>query len=399
MATRKKKKINIGKPSEYATSADMAKAFMNFSAGSKDHKDLDKAASNSKNWTYIDFIDPYTDLPCLPLEYLFGCRGFLAGRIMKVQAYEGVGKSSFLALCYGMGMKTAKAMCMLEESEKAEFPQDRLADLGCNPDALLHNRISSLANCLNHINIFITDFRNILDKEMKYPMIIGVDSLSSLAETAQEADENILDNIDIGKSQSMGLHARTLSIWFRNGGSDVAYKNKALIIFTAQFKKSIKTGFCAGYGPPKDTTLGGKAVEYHSSFILNLKATPFKANDIEVGTQVQMYLEKNKVSPAHRAITMNLLRRGGWQPNSGLAGVIMAARNETDGQKLFNMSVSGGWYSWPQLTDKKFRSDELPELLYSNEDFLMSVRESMYIRGYGFDFETKWDKKEESSGE
>ena len=59
-------------------------------------------------------------------------------------------------------------------------------------------------------------------------------------------------------------------------------------------------------------------------------------------------------------------------------------------EKLFDVKLNGGWYTWSELSDKNMRAPDLAEKLYAHQDLLMSVRERMRIYGYGFDFEKKY---------
>ena len=380
----KRKKVIPKKPKTTDKSSKaMTEAFLEYYGTKKEYGNLRIAANNTADWTFVDFIDPYNKCPCLPLEYLYGSRGLLSGRISLLQAAEGVGKSSYIALCFGMGAITSNAMCLLLESESAEFPEDRLVELGCDPNAVFHAPIIDLPKCLMYINNFVRDVRA-FDPEKESPVLIGVDSLSSLSEIEMETSDEAVD-VDLSKAVQPGKHAKMLSEWLRKGTTKYLHDNKVSLMFTGQLKQKINTGF--GYQAEKETTLGGRAVRFHSTYILTLKATPYKMNGVEVGTQLNMYMAKNKVAPAHRAITMELYREGGFKPNSGLLDMLVNARSGKDGTPLFDIKQSGGWYSWGALTDKKFQRNDIMNLLYSNEDFLMHVREQLRIRGYGFAFE------------
>ena len=48
------------------------------------------------------------------------------------------------------------------------------------------------------------------------------------------------------------------------------------------------------------------------------------------------------------------------------------------------------------ISDKVFKTaDEFVEVLYSDEDRLKRIREHLRIRGFGFDFETKYTVSDE----
>ena len=386
MATRKRK--TIAKP-KLTGNSELAAAFMDHCRKKAGYEKTSVVGGQSKLWKYIDFIDPYYNRPCLQFEYLFGARGFLCGRILKWEADEGVGKSSLSYLSFGMGQKTSNALCMLEESEKAPLADDRIAELGCNPDALLINDVTLLDECLEHIKMVSKDVRE-LDPSGNTPIMVCVDSLRGLSEldSDKEMDKAMQD---VGKVRSVGKHAKTLSTWFRNGATEMLKKDNIFLTFIGQLKQKIDTGFKAGFGSgPKKTTIGGKSVNFHATHIVNLTGTRLTKNEKEVGTRIIMKCTKNKIAAGNRVIPINLYKQGGFRLGDTLAEFLANVRDDK-GDLICDIKP-GAYYSWPALTSKKFRAVDLPDMLYApeNKDLLMSIREKMRIRGFGFDFETKY---------
>lgn len=384
MAVRKRKTIT-NKNSKPLTTAAF-KEFCNNKAG---YKNTDIAAGETGRWTYIDFIDPYTKYPCLQFEYLFGARGFLTGRILKWEADEGDGKSSLSYLSFGMGQCSSNAMCMLEESERAQLADDRVAELGCDPAGLLVNKVTMLNDCLTHIDLFSRDIRE-LDPERNTPLMVCIDSLSGLS--ALEEEKKIEEALaDVGRVNNMGKHARTLSGWFRDGATAMIEKEKMFLTFVGQLKQKISTGF-GGFGGPEKSTLGGAAVNFHASFIVHLSGARLVYKEQHIGTRITMRCTKNKIAEGNRSIKINMYKQGGFRLGETLAKFLTDVRcGAKKDQKVCNITGgAGGWYSWPELCANKFQSKDLPGILYDpkNIDVLMGLREKLRIRGFGFKFET-----------
>lgn len=353
---------------------------------------------NMSGWTYIDFCDPRTGMPCLPLEYLFGMRGFLVGRVLKWEADEGVGKSSLSLLSFGMGQRTCDAFCLQQETEDAEMPENRIAELSCDPAKTWRNPVTELVKCFDEVNSFTKALRTDHDPGKTRPIMVVVDSISNLAENEMEEQElkknpdaSLLDTTDFSRNLP-GKHARFLSTWFRNGGTAMLKDRKVMLMLVGQLKQSIPMG-AMQYAPPEKRTLGGNAINFHSSFRVQVQAAKLLENNRHVGDTVTMYTEKNKVAPRRRRVSFDLYTIGGFDLMSGVIGTVMNAYGVVDSKQgipLFNVTVSGGYYTWPELSDKKMRATDLAEKLYANTDFLMAVRERMRIYGYGFDFEKNY---------
>ena len=352
------------------------------------------ASNNTSEWTYVDFCDPKTGLPCLPLEYLFGMRGYLCGRVLKWEADEGVGKSSLSLLSFGMGQKTKNAWCMQLESEDAEMPENRIWDLGCDPARMWRNPVTELVKCFEDINTFTRAIRDTHDPNKTRPIMIVVDSISNLAENEmdddilkKDSDASLLDQVDFTKNQP-GKHARFLSQWFRNGGTALLKKKDVFLMLVGQLKNTIPMG-PTSYLPPEKKTLGGAAVNFHSTFRVQVQASKLLEKEKQVGDTITMYTEKNKIAPRRKRVSFDLYTVGGFDLMSGVIGCLTQS-HDGHGEKLFDVKLNGGWYTWSELSDKNMRAPDLAEKLYAHQDLLMSVRERMRIYGYGFDFEKKY---------
>lgn len=357
-----------------------------------DESGSERAADVSKGWKYIDFIDPKVGTPVLPLEWLFGARGFLSGRIMKLEADEGVGKSSFQTLAFGMGQRAHNAVCLLAEAERADFPADRVADLGCDPGKLRRKRVNDVVGCLTFLTEMTQKLRAI-DPQHTRPLMMAIDSISSLSELAMEdEDYDPMEAVgDLGQQKQPGKHARVFSEWLRTVGVDTLEKNGVLLTLIGQLKNTISKGPTFG-APPEKKTLGGEGINFHSTYILRMSGSKLTtSNGVDIGTQVNMFTKKNKISPAHRRLSFDLHRVGGFDLVSSLGqALIEGSFDQKTKTSVIDIKQDSGWWLWPELSDKRMRIADMADKLYANTDLLMSVRERMRVRGFGFKFETDY---------
>ena len=365
---------------------------------------LDTASNLMGAWRWIDFIDPHTGLPNLMLEWLFGCRGMLAGRFVKVEADPGIGKSSYMFLQYGMGQRTAGAMSLHFESEGAPQPPDYIAAMGCNPDDLLIAQPRSIEECMSKVEAFTYEMRKD-DPDKKYPIIMGIDSVSGLGSNNDDEQNLPLEKRTILQLGAGGAglagHARSLSQWFRQRGCLWLQEFDVLLFATAQLKANIVIGGPPGFQLPADQkqkTIADSVMNFNASYRLRMNSHPLydKATKTDLGEIVKIKVTKNKVSPKNREIQVPLLRGKGFDFLDATCDFLKyKGPIELKGGGVFHVEQRGAWIGCQSLSDSNFQSNpegkaELVQKLYSNTDLLTAVREALRIRGFGFDFEKEY---------
>lgn len=355
------------------------------------------ATQATKNWKYIDFIDPLTNQPALILEWLLGARGMLAGRVVKIEAEQGVGKTAWMMLQYAMGQKTANAFCIHQESEGAILPPDYIAAFGTNPDEVLINRPGSIERCMMSTDMFTNAIRDTEDPTCTRPILVGVDSVSGFGADADMEEETL----DLTSTKGIGSHSRALSRYFRDRTMFLEEKC-VLLTMVCQYRANIqisKGPFTPHQAPGSEkTTIGAKPIDYHSSYRIEMRSAQLKTSDGEnVGEKVTFKTSKNKISPKGREITLDLYRGKGFDM---VAPTIEMLKDNpivlVDGRTLRVEQAGGAYLRCPLLLgDSTVKSNpegkrEILEMLYADKELLMRVREALRIRGFGFDFETKY---------
>ena len=372
---------------------------------------------------WIDFCDPKTGMPCLALEWLWGARGFQTGRILKIEAEEGVGKSSFLMLMYGAAQKTVGAWCMHFEGELAKAPPDFMASYGCDPRRILSPDLTgdnlSIEGCFSAIDETTMQMRSSqpgMDPEKKFPIVAGVDSVSSFG-AAKNMEEK-----DTDTTSGIGVHSRFLSGWFRDRWGHLSDRDTFLMII-AQLRSKIDTGPSFPGSRPKQgetTTLAARPLDFHSSARLEISTNPLKLKEppySQYGDTVTFKTTKNKLSPKGKVLKLPLIWDQGFDMTSatiellkGLAPITLVngqqftidqrGAGSLGGVKLHIPMLSDeGLHYFPNYLpgdlDKRRTNDELLSRLYSNSELLMGIREALRIRGFGFAFETNYMPSEE----
>jgi len=362
---------------------------------------MDTASNLMDSWRWIDFIDPKTGLPCLMLEWLFGCRGMLTGRFVKIEADPGIGKSSYMFLQYGMGQQTSGAYAIHFESEGAPQPPDYIAAMGCNPDDLGILQPRSIEECMSRVEELTYEMRKD-DPDKKYPIILGVDSVSGLGSKNDDELDLPLEKRTVlelgGGGAGLAGHARTLSKWFRDRGCLWLQEFDVLMFATAQLKDNIVIGGMPGVQLPADQkkkTIADAVMNFNASYRLRMNSSPLynKETKTDLGELVKIKVIKNKVSPKNREIQIPLIRGQGFNFAEATCDWLRYKSPIIfkDGTK-FEIEQRGAWINCPMIREKNFASnqagkEELMQNLHANTDMVMSLREGLRIRGFGFDFE------------
>lgn len=382
---------------------------------------ISSAAQLMQNWRYIDFVNPKAKLPCISLEWLFGARGLLAGRIAQMRAKYSKGKSSFMYLEYAAAQLMSNAFCLHIETEGAASPSDYIASFGCDPNNLMVGELSSLEDCLAKVDEVIcqvrggfgggtnadgrqikTKFNDPIDPKLESPIVIGIDSLSSLG--AQSGVDT--DIADVGATSSLMYHTRKLREYFRDRVARFR-DTQTLLMLTSHETAKIemgKRGFGGGGGGNDKSSLAQEAIGIHATYGMDFESSPYwdKAAGVQLGDVVKIRTFKNKLSPRYRQLELYLVTSQGFDLVKTDVEFLMSHPASPfapkDGEKILYRHSQG--ITCKLLSDRSFKSDEeFLRAFYGNQDLVMSTRERMRIRGCGFAFETQYQAQLDEAGE
>lgn len=358
---------------------------------------LSVASDISKNWKWMDFIDTRLGTPCLLLEWLVGCRGLLGGRMAKLEALEGVGKSSLCYLFYAMAQKN-NGYCWHGESEHAPSPADYIASFGCDATRLLIQQPGSIERAFYAMEEIIKYLRANEDPECKNMIVAGLDSVSGFGSDAHIDEEEIPE---IGTQAGLGATARMVSRWFRDRGF-ILDKQQVVLLATSQLKQVINTfkgppGSGGAKAPEEDTTVAARPLNFHATLRIAMTSQPLWSDEKKnVGEYIKLRVKKNKLSPKERRIDLHHYRELGFDMTAPtvdmlreLCPILLPSGDS------FNLEGTGYVNSPMLLKGKNVRSnregkEELMMDLYANKPLLMQIREALRIRGFGFEFEKRY---------
>jgi RecA/RadA recombinase len=373
---------------------------------------LAKAAEDSKNRVYkgtesnsqyreLDFWDMRRDRPCLPLEYLYGTRGLMTGKIIKYEAKEGDGKSSSIFMNYGMLQRTGGAYIVHLESEEAPPPPDFMYHLGCNPEELLIEHPTDVKQCFKRIEDWITKIRTDIDPDMDHPIILSVDSVSALAGNDPNAKPKKGANESSG-DKSLSLHSREVSRWLRDNMARLT-ANEVVLMFSGQLKANIKISSFGGGGGRKtkeNVTIAEAPMAYHATWIIELYHTRLWVDGVgDMGETITMRCIKNKQEEPRRQVKVKLIRKKfceegqvGWDWDDANKDLLFGnAATKKMCWPNDEATSGGGWYRHKDILDNKnLRWDDFIVEFYKNEKVLMEVRNNLSVRGYNLPFETQY---------
>jgi RecA/RadA recombinase len=356
---------------------------------------LGTASNAFADAVYLDFQDPKTGTACLPLEYMFGTRGLIAGRLTNMVALEAVGKTSRVVMFIGMFQRTADTYTLYAETEETPLPPDRLEELGANPYSILMLDPPSMESCLDSMTDTVKSIRNEVDPEMHHPIVACIDSVSSLAEkeTDVETGEESGNN---GTAQ----HSRQFSKFFRNKLN--YFKHNNVCLFTTNQEKEV---IGSGFGFTNETShMAKKPIRYHASWdfdLINIRDKEIVKDPVNEQC-IRIRCTKNKLAPKGRAIDIMMYRdERGWDFTKANRDLLFGSNTPFEPGTF---SSGSGFYRHDRIQSKTGKGvpfDEFITRFYEDEELLMQCRERLKIRGYGFPFEARFlnDKEEEDAGE
>ena len=405
----------MGKKKELVPSAPVSRQAAFLQKMRDGGSSIQSASELMRSWKFVDFFNPKTGLPSIALEWLYGARGLLAGRIIQFRAKYSKGKSSFMYLMYACAQKRHDAYCLHVETEGASAPADYIAAFGADPSALAVDEIESLEECIEKIDTVIctirggfdgmisdegrklkTRFTEALDAENTCPIVIGIDSLSSLGIKAGVG----VDVMDAGDTPQISYHSKKLREYFRNRVGRFR-DTQTLLMLASHETSKIEMGKRSFGGGADKTSLAQDAIAIHATYGADLDNRPWmdKAAGKQVGDIVTMYTFKNKLSPRNRRLELYLVSGQGFDltktdveflmnhPASPFA--VPEQEGEVKEKKPLYRSAHG--IHCKALSDKPFKSDEeFLRAFYANEELLKGFREVLRIRGYGLEFESRY---------
>lgn len=237
---------------------------------------------------------------CLGLDLSIS-RGLPGGRTVELFGPKASYKSGLaLSICRQAQLAGGTAIWVDLEGRLHESLAVKYHDIDLNHGWIYYDADDagnpiSIESCLNFLRKVA-----IACQDSTVPVVYVVDSVAAFFSEDQTPD---MDE----KHQNM-LVAKKLSTWFSYGFNQLIKNTNFYPIFINQTRA--KVSFFK-YGPPEDTTPGGRALEFYSSTRIQMTASsltkredPSAKDDSAgkiIGRMIKAYVEKNSVGPPFRS--------------------------------------------------------------------------------------------------
>jgi recombination protein RecA len=329
------------------------------------------AISESTGFNLEDFEDSSVNYWLSSGSYVLdlaisGGRGYPGGRLIEIFAEDQEGKSA-LALHAIREAQKRGGLGIYVDSESTYDPVFT-KNLGVSLDSNKFLRVDTRtlkpkksklpAGTLEDVFDFMFKVTtNFLKNSQDKPMVMVIDSVSNIP----MRDEL---KMDIQKDTiPMGLMARKMSLYFRQGLIRNLGGSNIFIIFISQLKDTM-----SAFGA-RHSCIGGKATRFQASIRLQIQAKNV-IRDLEkrpVGITCHVKVVKNKIAVPFKEADFDLYFNGGID-DVGAVVDAMGVLGKLGG------AAAMGWY---EFEGTKYRHHELKKILLENPELLIKFKEQI----------------------
>lgn len=288
-------------------------------------------ASNPK---LLEFIRKTTEFPdqkwvrtgLHALDLILG-DGIPRGKVIELYGPEGGGKSA-LAWMIGRAFQNEGGVVLLYDVE-ATAPKKWMTTIGIREDHLIYRAKSQkvqkgevVERAYDSIEVIINDMLGLLPEIQKLsdhmPILVVWDSIAATSsESEWEKKDGVWRSSD---REYFANRARSLSIMLPRIVPRLPEFNATLLAVN-QLRE--KPGVL--YGKKTDST-GGRSLKHYASIRLHIRRDgDHEVNGQKIGANLEIRVDKTKLTEPFRKATVRLLWKNGFEPHSGILPVLEAA--------------------------------------------------------------------------
>lgn len=281
--------------------------------------------------------------------------GVPIGGITQIKGESSTGKTLFLTSILKNSQKLGYHTILID-SENAFNPKFAKI-LGLDDSKLIYAAPETVEDSFKCMESLIQEIR---ETDPTTPIVIGYDSLavSPVKKELEVEDERKSKLMDYNVSPTEGaIRAKIIGSCLRKINT-ILKKHRVALVIINQLRSKINIM----YGNPNTLAAGGRALEYYvwvdlETYTSKATGTIKGENDQVIGIRGRVKNTKNKITKPYQECEFELIYDVGLSPYFGLLEHFVQ-----DGL----IKRAGGWYEYNAI---KFRGDEFPKLIASDERF------------------------------
>lgn len=217
--------------------------------------------------------------------------GVPGGRITELTGLEASGKSLLAAHLLATTQKNG-GLAVFIDTEYAVSPEF-LTAIGVDISKMLYINVTTVEDIFDNIESIVAQIRKLNKNRL---VTIVVDSMAAASTRKEMASDHGADGYATGKAIAISKAMRKIT--------ELIAKQRIALVFTNQLRQKI--GF-VGLGDPW-TTSGGKALAFHASLRVRLKAIGriTRADKSVIGIKTKCTIIKNRMGPPMRSVDFDI---------------------------------------------------------------------------------------------
>ena len=275
--------------------------------------------------------------------------GVPGGRITELTGLEASGKSLLAAHLLATTQKNG-GLAVFIDTEYAVSPEF-LTAIGVDISKMLYINVTTVEDIFDNIESIVAQIRKLNKNRL---VTIVVDSMAAASTRKEMASDHGADGYATGKAIAISKAMRKIT--------ELIAKQRIALVFTNQLRQKI--GF-VGLGDPW-TTSGGKALAFHASLRVRLKAIGriTRADKSVIGIKTKCTIIKNRMGPPMRSVDFDIYfdrgidNYGNWLDMLIGADIITNAKKEKSEKKK---------------TKKELEAEKEEDKKAKNLQFIMAV--------------------------